>query len=1089
MSIAKCSKMPTGGISVVMIAMVCLAVTSLVAADISPNPYLVTRIIDVANETNIVGFANGGMLRKRGEGTLTLTAPSLNRAGEVVVEGGAAVLDMNAATTVPTLPAALQDSALVWLDATQNVVTNGESKVIDWFDHRETSPTSEAETHSHPFATSRIQQVPDVSGGEPTLVTDVAALNGKCYVDFGALGDYSTGKWLCMTNAPGSVWGLSQAVDVFVVFAKHPSASGVRGIGTMFSGYYDGNRCNPFWYSNASLVWGKLNSSRADKGSTWLDRSPIYSDFVPVDDLDWHLVVGRVAIVQQSLNRWNLLGADRDYNAGGMRIAELLTFDRRLSEFDRMRVEEYLWRKWKGSHQVSFGTVSVNTGASATIDNATEITGDLTGGGAVVKTGSGRLRTPALDFTGTVELRGGSVRSDGAAFAVASTGQCIMATASSVVSNYSRAAAGVVAKNGLGVLTVASLPAETSTLDVRNGTLKLAPPVRRGVPVAASFPNGDFEGFAPVADINNIGGGQGTSQAVESGKNWIFDRTGRTALNAVTLVNNSYNTGTFKLQVSDVDGSLGYDGAVALLLCQGKATGTFTLPAAGVYKVSFRIAGYGAKAFDAQILVDGNQVVEFTALDTRALLRYEAELPWLPAGNHTFTISDVQPTQTNRLNFDDVKILPVELRDEAPVSVAIQNPSFEQPWTNVATSYNDARFQPVSANCVGWTLQDSSHPWAGRGIRRRWYDWIPVSPPQGDDDGIASNPYEMPDGFLCAQLYGAFKAIQTVSIPSAGRYRLSFHLAKRNGMSPQTVLVKVGGAVVKKVRVRHDEFRRYEAVFDLAEGGDKELRFEGTDTTTDSTPHTAGGALLDAISMERVSASPPANLVSNGTFEAGATDWTLSGTAKLVSSSGANDWVGSFRRMPLQGLDGVLFNSAAAGVLRQDVTFPAAGRYELSFRCMTLDRYPYDLTKVSSFLVKVGDNCLLCRNMLDDVDEKERIVTLPFTVSEAGTQQLEFSVENVGSCKATVLIDDVSVVSKAMPDRTDLAQYIPHNMEVAVTSGAILSLDFDGVANVAGVRYNGTRYTGEISHATCPTWVMGRGRLNIVPRGVTIIFR
>lgn len=61
MSIAKSAKMPTGGISVVMIAMVCLAVTSLVAADISPNPYLVTRIVDVANETNIVGFANGGV--------------------------------------------------------------------------------------------------------------------------------------------------------------------------------------------------------------------------------------------------------------------------------------------------------------------------------------------------------------------------------------------------------------------------------------------------------------------------------------------------------------------------------------------------------------------------------------------------------------------------------------------------------------------------------------------------------------------------------------------------------------------------------------------------------------------------------------------------------------------------------------------------------------------------------------------------------------------------------------------------------------------------------------------------------------------
>ena len=50
-------------------------------------------------------------------------------------------------------------------------------------------------------------------------------------------------------------------------------------------------------------------------------------------------------------------------------------------------------------------------------------------------------------------------------------------------------------------------------------------------------------------------------------------------------------------------------------------------------------------------------------------------------------------------------------------------------------------------------------------------------------------------------------------------------------------------------------------------------------------------------------------------------------------------------------------------------------------------------------------------------------------------------------------------------------------------------LDFDGAAHVAGVTYNGVKIVGEISHETCPDWVMGRGVLSVTPRGTMVIFR
>ena len=58
-------------------------------------------------------------------------------------------------------------------------------------------------------------------------------------------------------------------------------------------------------------------------------------------------------------------------------------------------------------------------------------------------------------------------------------------------------------------------------------------------------------------------------------------------------------------------------------------------------------------------------------------------------------------------------------------------------------------------------------------------------------NGLGSNPDEMPDGFLCAQLYSSFSLSQSVTFPSAGRYRLRFHLARRQGFSPQIVVVSV----------------------------------------------------------------------------------------------------------------------------------------------------------------------------------------------------------------------------------------------------------------------------------------------------------
>jgi hypothetical protein len=361
----------------------------------------------------------------------------------------------------------------------------------------------------------------------------------------------------------------------------------------------------------------------------------------------------------------------------------------------------------------------------------------------------------------------------------------------------------------------------------------------------------------------------------------------------------------------------------------------------------------------------------------------------------------------------------------------------------------------------------------------------------------------MPDGFVCAQIFSTISVSQSdVSFPSAGRYRLRFHLAKRQGSNPQRVAVKVGGAVVRRAIVRHDDFRPYEAVFDLAAGGAKTLEFVGSVASVVN-GYSSGCALLDAISCERISDIPSGELIVNGRFENGLEGWTRNANANMnvISEFAATNWVEGIAQAPLQGTNSFGFAVASPSAkLSQDVTFPDAGRYELSFRMKTVDLDPDTLTRLHRFAVAVGDNRLLLRSAL--ADGEERLVKLPFTVSESGTKTLAFSLSPHANLsqgtKINVLLDDVSIVAAPAEDRAaaELAAFIPRNLEIAVTvtgntsnDRSYLNLDFDGVAKVRKVSYQGQKIYGEISHATCPAWVMGRGRLLVVPDGTLIFVR
>ena len=1046
-----------------------------------PNPHKIVRYLDAEANTTVSGVVNNGTIYKRGAGTATLVAPALNGGGSLIVSEGDVALNLDAAPTVPTLPSYLIAKAKLWLDPGTNIVVES-GLVTKWFDRRETNITDAVSSYVYPYASSEFHWMasPPADDRRPSLVTGSANLNGD-YIDFGAYGAADC-KWLCITNT-GRDYGNIRAREVLAVCARKGTFNGF----TMFSSQQGASRGRPSWVggpvnSGGSRLWGSTGNTHADKGSTRLDRSPVWSGFIQIQDDDWHLVCARVPNPDADCTL-NQIGLDRDLTqySGGFYLAEVIMFESRLSEFDRMRVEDYLWKKWMGSRQTSIGSVAVAAGSKVSAATSSDVTGALSGGGTFEKSGTGTATLVNDGFSGTVVLNSGNIRSENLPLAVKTGGQTLSVGLQGVVTRTDGGAANTFVKSGSGQLVVASLPA-TTTVQVTTGTLRLSPPTASAEFLApAVFSNANFEAFTGNVALN-LAGGAGTTAAITN-LNWVFDRSMYPSGNALvmSLDKSLYHNGDWNLQPEDSYG-LGYEGNRSLYICHGRATGTFTIPASGIYRLSFALTSrYGVgRLKPMRLLLDGVDLRDYTSFDCYTFMRYEVALPWLAAGDHTLTFTDTD-TDTKTIMMDDIKIGPVVAAAEVPVSVAIANPSFEDS-ANLAVV--DVAFKPTVANCTGWTLLDISNQFAGSLVVRRWFDGV-----MDVDKGLLAWPDEMADGFLCAQLYGASRPIsQTVTLPSAGRYRLTFQLAKRCGLSPQLVIVSVGDTVVKKVWVRHDDWKRYEAIFDMPEGGEKTLTFAGGAATENNNVYTTGSAWLDDVALERVSETVPGNLVSNGGFEVAGNGWTYSTCTNM--SATVTGWYNGLVNSPPMGADCAFLSGhdLADSAVRQDVTVPAAGRYELSFRVRRFRANPFgDDDKVSRFYVMVGDNVIWESYVLRHEDEC--VIKQPFTVAEAGTHRLSFITSFGEAQRGYALLDDVSIVSAPAAARTDLADYIPENIELNVANGAKLNLDFDGVAKVKGLTYNGQRIVFDVSHEKYPTWVMGRGMLYVQPRGTVILFR
>jgi hypothetical protein len=330
--------------------------------------------------TSIGRLTGGGKLTKTGGSTLALT-DAQEYLGTLALAGGGLALEARA---IPDAPA---PDAFFHVDAgaADSLVFNGEGRVAEWRDRR---GNGLAAAVAEGFAA-------------PALLP--GALNGLPVVDFGAAGSLQALAWNHTNNAVKAVFTVFQSLA--------NSAQLLGGVTNQPQDFYRG--------ANGQLYHTDATASRAavygaNRVNGW-QVEPMVATLPP----DFCVV----SVIPTTDARASAFAQDRHVasRSGGQRLAEVIVYNRALTDRERRDTEAYLMRKWLNRAAPGYGAAELPQIRSAAyagpslevrVDgNGTAAIGQLAGGGRVVKRGGGALALGGggQGFVGEVEVAEGAV--------------------------------------------------------------------------------------------------------------------------------------------------------------------------------------------------------------------------------------------------------------------------------------------------------------------------------------------------------------------------------------------------------------------------------------------------------------------------------------------------------------------------------------------------------------------------------------------------------------------------------------------------------------------------------------------------------
>ncbi len=1029
-----------------------------------------------------------GVVRKTGSGAWTVPAATVfsgSRAAWDVLAGSVALTGIGAGSEMElaAAPTAVLNQAAFWVAADENVIyadNGGVNEVSAWLDVRE--PDTAA-----PYVYTRAVSKTNFTNAVPELMTSGAGPDSSLpYLWFGG---YHSGRWMDWTDPSDASRHLNTIHHAFVVHGTHDSYGYFLGITESDSTTYplDFRKDD---YASATgtegMIWENAaygyTATALRTGRTFLNRARVDGATTPVPR-GYQLIGAEVGC--RPANAGNFFNCRNLFpgtgaRVGGDRLCEAVIFTNRLSETDRIKVEHYLWQKWFGRAPQSPAGLNVAAGATATFDWDAAGTLDFQtqGDGRLVKQGVGGLRmavdnrTPLSAFNGSLTLEGGEIDAR-LPVPVAVTGGNTYSNEAMML-YHATAAAGKAVKVGSGELVISSVPADV-TLEVREGLLNIAQPMTAAFPseMRGTIPNPTFEGLVSDGTVYNLA-------ANETVGGWTaFDLLDAGSIR-IGADDQWYYLGNPLLPFPTPDGK-GY----LLIKKRGSVRATVTLPAGGVYALSFLASGRkydsarrDGHAFD--IIIDNTCTVATAPTFATDWQRYRYLLPYLPAGEHTLTLKTVSGSSDYASALDDFRL---DLVSRELSENVISNACFE-------CVTGDAKLMAHTA-APGWTFGN-----AGSGGSASVCSGGPLLPvydaasPRIIQGSSSNNLQEA--GRRNLFVSGDGNAATTVTFPAAGEYTLALRACRtRFGPSDWSgaseLTVTVDGCVTQTMSTYRDVFQDIiVGPFTAPAGQPLALTLQGT----------AGKCLMLIDDLRVCRADNPDSLIQNGSFEQGGTPgWTTNGwevyipagTEPIVYATTYEEQNNYGYAFGITLFDGVgRCRIASVGYARQTVTFAQPGTYRLAMHAISrIQRNPdtYAETRgrnpIRIWLARNGVTNTL--GYVTTYDEAFRRHEYLFTVPEAGAYVLSF--DGQSTVDRTSLIDDISIMAV---DADTAWTPFAKGSALEISDGARVLLNFSGEQRVDTLRYNGVSLTGVIDSSTHPDVIMGTGQLYAMPKGTLI---
>lgn len=1021
-------------------------------------------------------------VEKTGAGSYVLPVDKVASRSDlaVTVRGGGVVLkDEGGAAPTVSRPACLADAAL-YLDAT--TLAGDDSAVSKWLDERE----------GNTDAGRYYRLCQGTSAAQPTTVTR----NGKKWVYFGGK---ASGRYALLNTTANAALKLTTVCHAFVLLDLDTSYGFVFGVsqntypffhpgaysGDLSSTYSSAAQSDPGFYAGRTFLDGR----QIDAAKTSVRSG--------VQLLEWEVGGNRKAVIHNMFN-------DRDMveRRGGDYVGAVVLFTNKLTSAQRMEVEEFLLQSWKGKGHPSAVNVRTAVGTSLTLESS--LTGSekvlVSGTGTVVQKGASELRrSDAVDgpFAGAWKMLAGSLTAESGDVTLEFDGGSgyTMAKDDYGVTTVSKVQAepGAITKTGTGSLRLRAIPAGVMDVDIQGGSLSLAAVQTNATgtaavadPVIVTVANGGFEtwsaqDYCSGTSKNGWTFSAGDFHVIRNGGNLQTTYSMRLAPEGKNYLALKFGSSTAK-------------GATAVL----STTSAVNFPADGRYEFS---CWSGARPTHPGVsmqveLVKDSVVTPLTRIYGYADFTRERHLtPFIAKGDYTLRITFTNVLGTEKWGaIDDIsfRYVPVE-PDETVCDVPNGGFEFIQPaslskvdaattadgWTLSAPTAADPDVKLVHRNMSGTAL----HQFVGGDAER---------------------------GSMQLILYGTAGSATTASfVPPKGAWRVRCRAAhwgqvnqpanwnsKAASLAPSLKFTAtVGGESVALGTVADLDNTVLAAVQSpkaFSADGTQAVTLKFEQTKVDSGNY-AAGLVLDAVELVR-----DENLVADGGFEG--SEWTCvnnrfgaSTMSKAVQQSPtANAYCG---RTTCEGAKALYL--VQIGAAYQDVVFPEAGLYRLSFRARGRNDYyaggdvpnmSYAALPVKALLIASGSS------ETNEIYRTTPIVSTNFVeyaglfkVPAAGTYTFGLQGCEVSADKEA-FVDLVSIVRAETADHPDLPEDV--TIRARLADGQKLRLDYPGTATVRTLKVNGRSLHGTVSAATYPDYVTGPGSVNVTYRpGVMIIVK